>query len=813
MIKPTNKVATVLLVGFWQVSGWGAVSESQGQLRNMEKARDPSLKVQLLANVQEVQPGIPFELAIKFDIEKKWHIYWKNSGDSGLPPMVNWQLPEGFSISPLRYPVPHSHKGAAGLVTNILKGQTLLTTLVTTPKNLKVGSKVKIQSSIRVLMCKDLCIQQQRQVDIELPVGEPGAATKPANKDIFAAAYSAFPKPFSEAKYLKITPEVDVDQVRAEDKFNLSLVLEIDKGFYIQSGKPLKRSLTATEVFLENTEGIDFEEAVYPEPVKQAAADGMQGSKYEGRIEITFKAQVDKTLSPGPLRIAGVLTYQIGSDQGQTLPAESVEWELKLPVKSAEAVPADGATPSPTSGTTQSESSLPPNSKAGVGETEEEKMGGFLGRFGITGLLIGCFVYGLFLNATPCVLPLLSIKILGFVQQAHESRRRTLALGLVFGIGVIMFFMVLGFLAAAGNNLLQYPVVVIGLGAVVMALSLSMLGVYTLQVPTGASKIEATMQQEGLLSSFGKGALAPILGFACTGPLLAGAFGYATQLEPHIAVFAFLFAGLGMAFPYMLLGANPGWLSFVPKPGLWMVTFERIMGFLLLGMVIWLLHPLVSQIGAQGFEWTLVFLVVIAMACWVLGKIEMTMSTVLRWRYRGSAIVLIIGGGFLIYGLIYPIDEAQARQRDQRGNSYVQGDWTYGIPWRTWSANSVEKEVLDGKTVLVDFTAAWCTVCKQNKALVLNKRNVRNKMQSYGVIPFQGDYRGAAEDPEILAMLKKYRRLGVPLNLIYPAGKPDEPIKLRPTLTIGYFLENLEKAGPSQSRASENSEPGTLPGD
>ena len=187
-------------------------------------------------------------------------------------------------------------------------------------------------------------------------------------------------------------------------------------------------------------------------------------------------------------------------------------------------------------------------------------------------------------------------------------------LGLSFGAGVLVFFVLLGLLASAGKNILQFPVAIITLGGVVMSLALSMLGVFTLQVPTTATTLEAKIQKEGMISSFGKGALAPVLGFACTGPFLAGAFGWATQQPAHIAILAFLFSGLGMASPYVLLGANTNWFSFLPKPGNWMITFERIMGFLLLGMVLWLVNPLVAQIGAEGLQWTLGFFVALAMA-------------------------------------------------------------------------------------------------------------------------------------------------------------------------------------------------------
>ena len=369
-------------------------------------------------------------------------------------------------------------------------------------------------------------------------------------------------------------------------------------------------------------------------------------------------------------------------------------------------------------------------------------------------------------------------------------------LGLSFGIGVVLFFIVLGFIAAAGRNLLQFPVVIIGLGAIVTALSLSMLGVYTLKAPDAAAKLDANITQEGILASFGKGALAPILGFACTGPLLAGIFGWATAQEPHVAVFAFVFTGLGMASPYVLLGANPNWLSFLPKPGNWMITFERIMGFVLLAMVIWLIHPLVTQIGSEGLEWTLAFFVAVAMACWVLGKVNMTMPSEQRWRYRGCATALILVTGGLIYGVIYPLDEALARQRKvaETPSIPLNGD-DNRIEWQVWSKDAVRKEVLSGKTVFVDFTAAWCTVCKVNKKVAINTPEVLGKMQEFGILLFRGDF--TSYDEEIAGMLKKHSRAGVPLNLIYPAGKPDHPILLRPNLAMKYLLNKLQEAGPS----------------
>jgi len=191
-------------------------------------------------------------------------------------------------------------------------------------------------------------------------------------------------------------------------------------------------------------------------------------------------------------------------------------------------------------------------------------------------------------------------------------------------------------------------------------------------------------------------------------------------------------------------------------------------------MVVWLLHPVVAHMGVQGLEWTLVFFVVIAMACWLIGKIDMSMAAGLRWRYRGAAALLVVVSGILIYGRSL-------------------GEPSAEVPWQEWSPQRVAEAVDGGRTVLVDFTAAYCTVCKVNKKVAFNTPEVIDKIRSMGIVPLRGDF--TTGDPEIAKVLKEHDRAGVPLDLLYPAGSPDQPIVLRPNLTREYLLEKLEEAG------------------
>lgn len=755
----------------------------------------PKAKVSLVPFSTSIAPDQTIELGIRFELESGWHMYWQNSGDAGSPPKVIWKLPEGITAGDIQFPAPKKHVSPGDIVTYILKGEPVLLTTLRAGKNLP-ASEAPIEAKVVTFVCAEQCIQEEMTVTLKLPVAASAADSKPANEDVLARAKRALPKPTS--KVVSIVPSVGSSPIGPGSKFLVDIKTAISKGYHIQSNTPTMPSLIPAEVFMQRPDGVRFQRPSFPPP--KMRKDKLLGelSEYGGEITIKVSAEIDSERKPGPLKLVGVFSYQACEDNGNCLPPESLGFSLPLDVVAGaakvESAPA-------AAGVASAVQQTPPGSKASGTEIKPEHAGpaeandieSVLHRFGLAGLLVGCFLYGLFINATPCVLPLLSIKVLGFVQQAHESRKKTLVLGLAFGAGVMMFFIVLGLLASTGRNILQFPIAVIALGGVVLAMALSMLGVFTLHVPSSATNLDAMIVKEGPAASFAKGALAPVLGFACAGPLLAGIFGWATQQPPKVAILAFAFSGLGMASPYMLLGANPSWLGFLPRPGMWMITFERLMGFLLLAMVVWLVHPLTDQIGVVGLELTLVIYVIVAMACWLLGKIQITMPSIQRWKYRAAAMVLVLGSSTLVYGWVYPLNKAVEDTKIARIERL-----TCNVPaaehiaWKPWSPIAVEEAVASGKLAFVDFTAAYCTVCKVNKYKAIDTPEVRTFLSDPNVVAFQGDFTNG--DDEISAMLKRFSRAGVPLNLIYPPGNPERPILLKTDLEKEYLLAKLSEA-------------------
>ncbi|HUW81911.1 MAG TPA: protein-disulfide reductase DsbD domain-containing protein [Phycisphaerae bacterium] len=734
---------------------------------------DEPVKAKLLADTTAVVPGRPFRLAVSVGLAESWHIYWSNPGGPGLPTQIVLRLPDGFTSGVVQYPVPTRFTTPPDIESfGYEQGATFLVEV--TPPNTIDLPAVQIEADVTWLACKDVCIRGNQKLSLRLPVAGETVTAAPANGELFRRAEQSIPTSVDQAGQIKVSAYLSMNRVRPGDRVFLAVVAE-------GSSKAALSQDPGAELFPARSEGLSFGTATY------------EVSAGEGGWRLVARVPVDAhdSLPAGQFQISGVLAFHVAPAGAGEPVRRGLRFELLT--RAAEA----GAAVSPAHpdvfGTVRPGG---PMAAAGAtqAETSQQAEGflGFLRQLGLPGLLIACALYGLAINATPCVLPIVSIKVVSFVQQARDRSGRAAALGISFGVGVVVVFVLLGFLAASGKNLLQFPPAVIGVGAVVMVLALSMLGVYTLRAPTVASELDARLGNETVAGSFGKGMLAPVLGFACTAPLLAGALAWATRQPPATAMLAFVAAGVGMAMPYVLLSLFPGWLRLLPKPGAWMITFERIMGFVLLGAVLWLLHPLVTQIGPAGLEWTLAFLIAVAAACWVLGKASFSGSAASRWGYRAGAVAIVVLAGLLIYGWFYPLDEAAAEQRRLAQAEPGQVDWDRTIPWQRWSPEKVAEVVSSGRPAFVEFTAAYCTVCKANLKLYIDTPEVRAKMRELSVVPLRGDY--TSEDPQIAEVLRRYGRIGVPLYLVYIAGKPDKPTVLPTTLSKAMLIDALTQA-------------------
>ena len=387
------------------------------------------------------------------------------------------------------------------------------------------------------------------------------------------------------------------------------------------------------------------------------------------------------------------------------------------------------------------------------------------------------FVGGIILNLMPCVFPVLFLKGLSLVQSSGEERRRQRSHGLVYTLGILVSFWtivgVLLVLRAGGSQAgwgfqLQSPVFIAVLASGLFFFALSLAGQFELGLSMTSAGGELA-QKQGYTGSFFTGVLATVVATPCTAPLMGAAIGFALA-QPAMVTFAvFTALGLGLAFPYLLLTAQPAWTRWLPKPGAWMEVLKQLTAVPLFATVIWLAWVygrLFSGNGGQGIDHVarlLVCFLLLAVAGWALG----------RWPAKwGSAIAaMVLGAVALGVAIVQPKDTT--------------------LVWQPYSALTLEQARTAGHPVFIDFTAAWCLSCQVNERLVLKSAEVQREFAEGKVTLLKADW--TQYDPEITKELASVGRSGVPTYVIYPAKAGSRGDVLPELLTKSIVMEALAK--------------------
>jgi thiol:disulfide interchange protein len=408
----------------------------------------------------------------------------------------------------------------------------------------------------------------------------------------------------------------------------------------------------------------------------------------------------------------------------------------------------------------------------------------------LTFLLFG-FLGGIILNLMPCVLPVISLKIFGFIQQAGQSQRKVLRSGITFTAGIFAWFIGLALLLivlkGAGREVtwggFQFTnaYFVLALSVIVLVFALNLFGVFEISLPQSMTRgLLSTTERKDDLGSFFQGVFATVLATPCTAPFLGTALGFAFSQSPAVILAMFVAVAAGMSAPYLLLSAQPAWLRFLPKPGPWMLHVKQFMGFLLLATLLFLLYVLGAQRGLEGAIWASCFLLVISVVCWMKGAFVLpTTSALKRSVVLMLMLVLVLGSGIYFIGGKFRFTNVAL------ADSRLWGDW------QAFTPEHLQAELDQGHSVFVDFTAAWCLTCKFNEANVLESAEVREAFQRHAIVKLKADWTNG--DPAITKLLQQFGRPGVPLYVLYP-GKNEEPIVFPEVLTKGMVLEKLQTA-------------------
>lgn len=697
------------------------------------------LTVSCVSENLSIIPGTPFHVAIVLNHQEGWHSYWKNPGEIGIPTNVEWQLPEGFTVSELKWPVPASFK--EGDITGFgYLGEALLLAEVTPPATLTADSYT-IKATVSWLACsKDACLPGSREIEVGLLKAD-GKTVESPHKIAIEKAKSSLP----EAGLLVLSS--------LESNDTVELLVASPNGQPLKEVQFLPAAADPTGAFHPCLAEVTEEGTIRVLLKKQQITE-------EGKVEGLLVTENSSNVS----------AYEISHTLGHS-PKDHADKLIAM----------------------NQEESLKDHPLQAIEEVEN-------GDGSVLLFLAMAFLGGAILNLMPCVLPVVSLKILNFMQVAGKSRTVALQHGLSYSMGVLVSFWALAgallVLQAYGNAVgwgfqLQEPLFVAVLAAVLFVFSLSMFGVFEfgtiLQAMAGKKEVQSKKESKGLTGSFLSGVLATAVATPCTGPFLGPAIGFAVTQSPLISLLMFTSLGLGMAAPYLLLSGFPSLMRYLPKPGNWMIAFKEGVAFVMIATVLWLLWVFGAETDPMALFLLMGGLFFMAVACWVWGRFGTPVRSK-KVRMTGALFALalsFIGGKLLYDASTMPTDGTIALESRPHSLSDSQhGDW------EPFSKERLESLINEGTPVFIDFTARWCLICQTNH-MVLSASGVEAKFNERGVVKMKADW--TRRDPVITKELKRFGRSGVPLYLYYD-GKAREPKILPQLLTPENVVSAMEES-------------------
>lgn len=691
----------------------------------------------LLLDQAVAQPGSTVQAAVRLVMPPGWHTYWVNPSEAGLggqATTVEWELPQGITAGPIQWPTPRRLKEEAGSVFAYEDAVALVVPLAVAA-DAALG-EYTLRARVGWLECEHSCVPGKASLEARLVIG-PEARPAPAASE-FPVMLALLPKPQPFPVMLAWSPAADP---KAANK----------KAYGIRFGAAAGR----WDFYPEPVDGLVFESA------------GEASPSAKGEVAVTGMAELEQ--GTWPTSLAGVLV-EVGGTGG---------------AKAAYRVVARA-------GESASPSTAAPGAAGVVASPGAEP-----GDRPFLMVLAMALAGGLILNIMPCVLPVIALKILGFVRQSQEAPGRVRMLGLMYGAGVVSSFGLLGGVMVAlslakravhQGILFQNSAFLVLMTLLVVVIALNLFGVFEVTLGTGGmGKAGELAGKEGAGGAFFNGVLATVLATPCSAPYLGISIGYALRpgQSPWVTLAMYLTAGVGLALPYVVLCFQPRWLRLLPKPGQWMVQFKKFMGFPMLATAVWLFMLAANHYDKDRLLWLGWALVVVVLATWVYGQF-------IQPATRTPKIAWVAVAGLLATAYFWMLE----REVDWRhpaaaaaGAPTARVAGRHKLPWQPWSPEAVERARSAGKPILVDFTADYCTTCNSNLRLAIEVPAVIQRIQETGTLVFMADF--SRDDPRIAAVLQSYQRPGVPLVLVYPANPTEPPRALPELLREGMVLEAL----------------------
>ncbi len=723
----------------WTASLLFVVAILTGQLPAEEASKPAFVKpvtASLVVDKEPILPGETFSIALHLKLGPKWHAYWKNPGDAGAPPEVVWKLPEGFTVKEVLWATPKRFELGSAVGFGYEDEMTLIAEVVApiTP----VPSPLLLAADVEWVVCNEVtCLPGESHAELVLD-GQEGS---PAAEQVvfFEKARGQIPQKSHDLVVSRKGNHVEV--VVPQGTLN-GEVRKVE--FFPDDSSTMRTSLVPH--WIPGEKGEMQGTVVLPETGSDVEVTGVM-----------------------------VLHYETGPSA----------FEIGVPESNAREV-AVGRVAKPGM-TVATEQSTKPAVAASEGDFDHE--GGFWAALALA------FVGGMILNLMPCVLPIISFKVLGFVRLAGQSRKLVVKHGVAFCVGVLLSFWVLAALlllmqtyghAVGWGFQLQEPLFVVVLASIIFIFGLSLFGVFEMGTSLiGAASQGISQAQSGgkLTGSFFSGVLATAVATPCTGPFLGSAVGFAVTLSPLKAMLIFTAIGLGMGLPYLALSAFPALLKYMPKPGAWMETFKQLMGFMMVATTGWLVWVFGAQMGSFSMSLLLMAMFIFSLGAWIYGRWDTPVrSYQARLFGRAAALIVFAFGCFVAYTATTSWSEAMSGVYDSAEEKEIAAEWEEYSPERVAELRS------KGIPVFVDFTAKWCLICQMNH-VILSMDEVSQGFAARGVVKMKADW--TKRDGMIAAELKKLGRNSVPVYALYAPGEETAPQILPQVLTQEIVLSAI----------------------
>ena len=693
--------------------------------------RAQHLTAELVALGPAIAPGGTQQAGLVLTLDKGWHVYWINPGDSGEPPRIAWTLPTGVTAGPMRFPIP-TRLPLGPLMDFGYEDKVAFPVTIAAASTLKPGP-VHLDAQVSWLVCAEVCIPGKAHMGIGLTV-QPGATQGPL-AGALGEALSLMPKPLPAGAKFSVLGGAK------------QFVLTLNDG---------RRETNA-----------EF----YPDPADLAP----DGTPLPNAIVYSANQHVE------PQRDGVRLTVQRSPDLA-TLPAtlhgvfklsDTVAYDVTAPVVVGEVAAVSGG---------------PAASTTAIGAIGLAFLGGILLN------LMPCVFPVLFLKGLALVqgstqnrahlrrhglvyaLGIL-LSFWGIVAVLLVLRAGGSHAGWGFQLQSPVFIALLASLIF----LLALSLA----GQFEIGLSLTSAGSSLVDKP-GEGK-------QGYAGSFFTGVLATVVATPCTAPLMGAAIGFALTQSTAVIFAVFTALALGLAAPYLLLSWQPAWVRVLPRPGAWMELLKQFTAVPLFATAIWLawvygqLHASggTTSSGVDQMALLLCCFLLLAIAGWALGRWPA------RWASRIAALVLIALG--LAIPLSQTRGAGRTGATAQAGMEQTNAAAANGeeLVWQPYSEQALDAARASGHPVFLDFTAAWCLSCQFNERAVLRSSDVENALRAHNFTLLKADWTNG--DPEITKKLASLGRAGVPTYVVYSANAGSAPDVLPELLTKGLVLAAIER--------------------